>query len=152
MRALLLLAGALTALPAVADIYLWRDASGAKRMSNVAPDWYSPSAPGRPRTQVIVNGHLVDDTGLSAEAREKLRAGRARALNWGVQAATPVTPAKPSASPIATPGAQPAPEAAVKAAGGISASSMEELRRKAEASNLGERLEQELNAQPARPR
>ncbi len=98
-RAALLVAGCLLAGSAHADLYTWRDATGVKRMSNIAPPWYSEAEPSRPRTQVLVNGHLVDDTGLSKEERSKLQAGRAKAESWGKGSPPPTAQAIP-ASPV----------------------------------------------------
>lgn len=146
MRSLLLLAAFLLTPPALADIYTWRDASGATRMSNVAPPWYSETEPRGPRTQVLVNGHLVDDTWLSPEARTKLQAGRARAEAWGrgdpaarraeTQAAIPA--ARDSAPP------KPAPGAALPA--GIPAEALEGLKRALEAQQAADKLAGEMKA------
>jgi len=150
MRAGLLLAGCIVAGAAQADIYTWRDASGAKRMSNVPPPWYSESEPGRPRTQVIVNGHLVDDTGLSAEARTRLQGNRARAQSWGKGTPPPPATAAAAYAPVAAPPAQVAgavpgkPPAAPPA--GVTAQSLEGLKRALEAQNLADKLAEELRA------
>jgi len=147
MRSLLLLAGLLFTAPALADIYTWRDASGAKRMSNVAPPWYSETEPRGPRTQVLVNGHLVDDTWLAPEVRTKLQSGRARAESWGrgdpaarraestqdaVPAARDTIPQKPA------PGFVP-PE-------GLSAEALEGLKRALESRQAADTLAEELKA------
>lgn len=150
MRAALLLVGSLLALQAQAEMYVWQDASGAKRMSNLAPPWYSESAASRPRTQVIINGHLVDDTGLSAEARAKLQANRARAQNWGrgsppppasTAAYVPVVAETPAPVAGATPG-----KPSTKPPAGITANSLEGLKRALEAQNLADKLAEELKA------
>ncbi len=98
MRTLLpLLAGLLALAPAAhAEVYAWRDASGTQRLSNIAPSWYSPTEPSRIRTRVLVNGQVVDDTGLPAEARERLRANRAKAEAWN-------RPGAPVPAPAAAP-------------------------------------------------
>jgi hypothetical protein len=107
-RAILAALLALSAAAAQADVYTWRDASGVKRMSNVAPPWFRDTGRTSPRVQVLVNGILVDDTGVSDEERLKLREQRARAEVWG----TRKPPATATASQAA---AAPAPAAEAKA-------------------------------------
>ncbi len=64
------------ALPVSAQVYYWNDAqTGAKRLSNIPPDWYkAPDSRSFPRVQVFENGRLVDDTALKDEQRFELRA------------------------------------------------------------------------------
>ena len=92
MRSMLLatLLAAIVAGPAHADIYTWRDASGASQMSNFPPQWYSATEPSRIRTRVLINGQLIDDTGLPLADREKLQARRANAERWSKPQAAPV--------------------------------------------------------------
>ncbi len=133
------------AFAAKAEIYTWRDAAGVKQMSNVAPAWYSPTDASRMRTQVLVNGHLVDDTGLKTEEREKLQAGRAKAENWGRRQVVPVaaTPA-PKAAPAA-PAAAPAPPGTTPL-GNIPVQSLEGLQRALAAQKQGDAVLDQLNA------
>ncbi len=147
MRILLLLAGLALAPQALADIYTWRDTSGAKRMSNVAPPWYSETAQNGPRTQVLVNGHLVDDTWLSPEERTRLQARRARAESWGrgdpaARRAESTQPAVPAARDTAP--QRPAPGAALPA--GVPAEALEGLKRALEAQQAADKLAGEMKA------
>lgn len=130
---------------AQAEIYTWRDAGGVKQMSNVAPAWYSPTEPSRVRTQVLVNGHLVDDTGLKSEEREKLQAGRAKAENWGRRQVEPVA-ATPASKPVpATPVAAPTSPGATPL-GNIPVQSLEGLQRALAAQKQGDAVLEQLNA------
>lgn len=67
---LFLIAGAAVALPGAAQMYTWKDPeTGQTEMSNVAPPWYQANQPavrGAPRTQVLLNGSVIDDTGVRA--------------------------------------------------------------------------------------
>jgi hypothetical protein len=90
----------LGAAAAQAEVYSWRDASGAKRISNVAPPWYTETGRTGPRVQVLINGILVDDTGVPEEQRAKLREQRAKAEAWGTRKpAASTTPAAQAAAP-----------------------------------------------------
>ena len=106
--------------PAYADIYMWQDADGAKRMSNQAPRWYNASAPSRVRTQVLVNGHLVDDTGIAQPDREKLQATRSKAEAWGRPRPPPPAPVA-AAQPPSQQGQEGAKPADTAASAGIPA-------------------------------
>jgi len=145
-----LLAGA-----ARADIYTWRDAAGVKRMSNVAPDWYGATEPSRIRTQVLVNGILVDDTGLPTHEREKLQARRAKAESLGrpgtsapvpppVAVQAPAPPPKPGPTGVTPPPRPPVdlPDAAKSAEG---------LKRALEAQKMADSLADQLKT-TSRPR
>lgn len=139
--------------PAHADIYVWQEAGGAKRVSNHAPAWYSASAPSEVRTQVLVNGHLVDDTGVAQPEREKLQATRARAEAWG-QASPPLTPVAKSRPPPPQGEAHAGPTktaAAATAASDIPAKALEGFKSVLEARKLGESLIEEMDRQN-RPR
>lgn len=110
---------AVLAANAGAEVYQWRDAAGKTRISNVAPPWYTDSGRVSPRVQVLVNGILVDDTGLPDEQRNKLREGRPRAEAWGRRPDPPrpvAIPGFPTApvKPAAVSAAAPAPAAAPK--------------------------------------
>jgi hypothetical protein len=145
LRAALLVAGCLLSGIAHADVYTWRDATGVTRMSNMAPPWYRDTEPSRPRTQVLVNGHLVDDTGLSREQRTKLQAGRARAESWGKGSPPPAAQVFPVPVPVAAnagaakPAAQQIPE-------GVPAQALEGMKRALEAQQLADKLAEELKA------
>lgn len=145
LRAALFTAGCLLSVSAQADLYTWRDASGVKRMSNIAPPWYSETEASRPRTQVLVNGHLVDDTGLSKEERTKLQAGRAKAESWGKGSPPPTAQAIPAQPAVeantggAKPPAQPPPE-------GVPAQALDGMKRALEAQKLADKLAEELKA------
>jgi hypothetical protein len=56
----------LTAAPAAAQMYSWRDpATGQSRFSNIAPPWYSRrEAVSGPRVIATVGDRVVDDTAL----------------------------------------------------------------------------------------
>lgn len=131
---------------AQAEIYTWRDAAGVKQMSNVAPAWYSATERSRVRTQVLLNGHLVDDTGLGTEQREKLQAGRAKADNWGRRQVVPVaaTPA-PKAVPAASAATPPTPPG-VTPLGNVPVQSLEGMQRALQAQKQGDAVLQQLNA------
>ena len=68
LSTLLALAGSVA--PAFAQVYVWKDPeTGQTKMSNVAPPWYrvnQPAVRGAPRTQVLLNGSVIDDTGVQA--------------------------------------------------------------------------------------
>lgn len=150
-RSIPALLAALAFAPAHADIYLWHEADGAKRMSNLAPAWYSSSAPGRVRTQVLVNGYLVDDTGVPQQDRERLQATRAKAEAWG-QPSPPPTPLATVQPPPRDEGnARPTKTAATAAAEGIPAQALEGFKSVFEAKKLGESVIEEMNRQN-RPR
>ncbi|MGE0873838.1 MAG: DUF4124 domain-containing protein [Burkholderiales bacterium] len=146
MRSMVLLAAFLLAAPAFADIYTWRDASGAKRMSNVAPPWYSETEPRGPRTQVLVNGHLVDDTWLSPEERTKLQAMRARAESWGRGDPAARRTEAQAAVQTARDTAQPKPATGAALPAGIPAEALEGLKRALEAQQAADKLAGELKA------
>jgi len=61
--------------PAFAQMYTWKDPeTGQTQMSNVAPPWYranQPAVRGAPRTQVLLNGNVIDDTGVQASPDHK---------------------------------------------------------------------------------
>ena len=97
-RLTFLIAATVVAAAAHAELYSWRE-GGATRYSNAAPPWYSATEPSRIRTRVMVNGILVDDTGLSMEERDRLRAQRAKAEAWNKPGA--VVPPPNAASPVA---------------------------------------------------
>lgn len=151
-RSIPVLAAALASAPACADIYMWLEAGGAKRMSNEAPTWYSASAPSRVRTLVLVNGHLVDDTGIPQPDRERLQTTRAKAEAWGQPSPAP-TPVAASRPPKDERNAKPArtAAAAATAASDIPAKALEGVKSVFEAKRLGESLIDEMNRQN-RPR
>jgi len=109
MRAMLLavLLAAAAAGPARAEIYTWRDASGSHRMSNFPPQWFSATEPSRIRTRVLINGQLVDDTGLPLADREKLQSRRANAERWSNPQASPAAAAVQAAPAAPPPGLKP---------------------------------------------
>lgn len=137
--------------PAYADIYVWQEAGGAKRMSNIAPAWYSASAASHVRTQVLVNGHLIDDTGMPQPERDRLQATRAKAEARG---RAPVPPAPVAAvRPPRQGNGDDAPPArtAAMAAADIPAKALEGFKSVFEAKKLGESLVEEMSRQ-IRPR
>lgn len=134
-----LLLAALAAGAAHAEIYAWRDASGAKRMSNIPPPWFNETGPSRPRTQVLLNGHLIDDTGLPMEQREKLRERRVKAQFWGTEVSPP-QPAAPDKPAAANPAAAPG----TAAPAGTGAQAAEGMRRALEAQRLADKLAEDL--------
>ncbi len=69
------LALALSPLPAVAQIYSYKDpATGSRKITNLRPEWYVKDAPKSiPRTQVIVRGAVVEDSNPAAAAAEARR-------------------------------------------------------------------------------
>jgi hypothetical protein len=148
-----LLLVALAASAAHAEIYAWRDATGTTRMSNIAPSWYSASEPSRVRTQVLVNGELVDDTGLPQAEREKLQARRAKAESLD----KPGNPSPPSASASATgaataaplppvPSKTPPPPVVPPLGGADAAKSATGLKRALEAQKLTDSMADQLKA------
>ncbi len=148
MRAMLLavLLAAAAAGPARAEIYTWRDASGASQMSNFPPQWYSSSEPSRIRTRVLLNGQIVDDTGLPQAEREKLQSRRANAERWSKPRAAPAaapTPAAQTAPVAAVPGLKPGQP--VKTSD-IPAASLEGFKRALEAQNRIDDMAEQLNA------
>ncbi|MBI3370878.1 MAG: hypothetical protein HY017_03845 [Betaproteobacteria bacterium] len=151
-RRIPVLLAALAFAPAYADIYVWQEAGGEKRMSNEAPIWYSASAPSRVRTQVLVNGHLVDDTGIAQPEREKLQATRAKAEAWGRSSPPPAAVAEVQPPPQDEDDAKPAKTAATATtAADIPAKALEGFKSVFEAKKLGESLIEEMKLQN-RPR
>jgi len=69
----------LTAAPAYAQMYSWKDpGNGETKLSNIAPPWYTRDASvSGPRVIKTVNGKVVDDTGLAYEDR-LLLSGKSR--------------------------------------------------------------------------
>ncbi|OGA04011.1 MAG: hypothetical protein A3H35_04840 [Betaproteobacteria bacterium RIFCSPLOWO2_02_FULL_62_17] len=62
---------------AQAQVYQWKDAeTKTTRLSNTAPPWYRniQRESHAPRVQVFYYGVLVDDTNLSFEVRQAMRA------------------------------------------------------------------------------
>jgi hypothetical protein len=58
---------------AQAEVYSWKEA-GATRITNEPPAWYRIEAAVRgPRTLVMAQGRIVDDTALSMAGRRRLR-------------------------------------------------------------------------------
>jgi signal transduction histidine kinase len=73
---LFLIVAAAVALPVAAQMYMWKDPeTGQTKMSNVKPPWYGSNQPGvrGPRTQVFLNGNLVDDTEGQANPEQRAR-------------------------------------------------------------------------------
>ncbi len=65
------------AIPVQAQVYQWKDPqTGSTRFSNTAPSWFRNSLAERstPRVRVYYYDSLVDDSGLSLEERQALRA------------------------------------------------------------------------------
>lgn len=143
--ALFLVAGLLFAATVQAEMYVWRDATGATRMTNVAPPWYSAVERSRPRTRVILNGHVIDDTGLSPERRAQLQAGRARAESWGRGSPASSGASAPVAEQNAARAAAAGPAAAAPPAG-VPLAALEGLKRALEAQQLADKLAAELQA------
>ncbi len=70
-------------MPVQAQVYQWKDPNtGASRISNSAPAWFRNSLTERsaPRVKVYYYDSLVDDSGLSLEERQALRAQSAIGL------------------------------------------------------------------------
>ena len=66
-----------TASAAQAQVYQWKDPeTKTTRLSNTAPKWYRniQSESHAPRVQVFYYGVLIDDTNLSYEVRQAMRA------------------------------------------------------------------------------
>ncbi|HYR36128.1 MAG TPA: hypothetical protein VEQ87_17690 [Burkholderiales bacterium] len=60
-------------LSALADVYSWKEA-GSTRITNEPPAWYRVEAPVRgPRTIVMAQGRVMDDTALPMAGRRRLR-------------------------------------------------------------------------------
>ena len=57
---------------ASAEVYTWRELSGAVRVSNLAPRWYHADAQVRgPRVVVTRGDTVIDDTGLPFRQRRQ---------------------------------------------------------------------------------
>ena len=62
---LALLAASLSAPPAAADVFIWKDPqTGKTRMSNIAPSWLREPVPGQrvPKVEVIRDRKVIDAT------------------------------------------------------------------------------------------
>lgn len=112
-RLTFLMAAMLLAAAAHAEVYSWRE-GGSTRYSNAAPPWYSATEPSRIRTRVMLNGMLVDDTGLPMDERDKLRARRAKADAWNKPGAI-VPPANATSTVAPAPAPAPAAQASATA-------------------------------------
>ena len=63
MAGAMLLAGALLAAPAHADVFVWKDPqTGRTRMSNIAPPWLREPVPGKrtPKVEVVRDNKVID--------------------------------------------------------------------------------------------
>lgn len=59
----MLAAGLLAAVPAAADVYIWKDPqTGKTRMSNIAPPWLREPVPGQrvPKVEVVRDNKVID--------------------------------------------------------------------------------------------
>lgn len=63
---------ACTTMPASAQMYMWKDPeTGQTKMSNSRPAWFRSNDGVRgPRTQLILNGKVIDDTGVAASPEQ----------------------------------------------------------------------------------
>lgn len=67
-----------TPIPAIGQTYVWKDPeTGQTNMSSTPPPWYSDRSKRGPRTQLIINGQVVDDTGQAAAPETASRVKRA---------------------------------------------------------------------------
>jgi len=80
----------------LAQVYSWKDPeSGATKISNLAPPWYTVRAEVRgPRTLATLGGKLIDDTALPYEKRVELlqSAAKGQKDKAGVQVAGAKSP------------------------------------------------------------
>lgn len=88
-----------------AQVYSWVDpATGQKRLSSIAPSWYSTSKNEGPRTVVTKGRYILDDTGAPTSERAKLLERASSPSAAGKQSNT--VPQRPSEGPVVP---QPAP-------------------------------------------
>ena len=85
---------AIVALPAVcqsaiAQVYTWKDPeTGATKISNLRPAWFRSEQPKLkgPRTLMLLNGKVIDDSGLKSTAEQQARIGQQLARTARLQA------------------------------------------------------------------